>query len=202
MHHYVTAHILSLLTHTWNSSLVCCVPHHGPPHIEKEIHSVVNGGRVGDTAGSCVPLEWTCCRVSLPCAQPLHFSAHYFPRGGSSERHRSQAHTATRAFLMPPVAAHSRSRSWFPHVSFPALPPADFIFCKDTAPSPVLKCSHSCIMTASGRVCPRQRAAQHTCPAENHRSLFPGKLTAQPNLQHPKGPYLPTLINQVTGSFT
>lgn len=77
-----------------------------------------------------------------------------------------------------------------------------FYFCKDTLTSPVFRCSHSCIMTASGRVWPRQRAAQHNCSAENHRSLFPGKLTAQPNLQHSKEPYLPTLINQVTVSFT
>lgn len=110
------------LKHTWNSPLICCMPHHGPPHIEKEIHAVVNGGRVGDTSGSCVPPEWTRCRVCLAGAQPLHFSA-YFPRGGSAERHRSEAHTATRAFLMPAVAAHSRSR--FPYVSFPL--PSDFI---------------------------------------------------------------------------
>lgn len=89
---------LSLLKHTWNSSVVSYMSCHGPPHIKKEIHSVVNEGRVGDTSGSCVPPEWTCCRVCLPCAQPLDFSAHYSPRGGSTERHRSEAHTATHAF--------------------------------------------------------------------------------------------------------
>lgn len=97
-HNTTVQYNVSLLKHTWNSSLVSYMSCHGPPHIKKEIHSVVNGGRVGDTSGSCVPPERTCRRVCLPCAQPLHFSAYYSPRGGSTERHRSEAHTATHAF--------------------------------------------------------------------------------------------------------
>lgn len=139
------------LKHTWNSPLICCMPHHGPPHIEKEIHAVVNGGRVGDTSGSCVPPEWTCCRVCLPCAQPLHFSA-YFPRGGSAERHRSEAHTATRAFLMPAVAAHSRSR--FPYASF-HFRPILFFYAKAKLPHLSSNVRTSCITAANGSVCPR-----------------------------------------------
>lgn len=191
---------LSLLTHTWNSSLICCVPHHGPPHIEKEIHSVFSGGRVGDTAGSYVPPEWTCCRVSLPCAQPLHFSAHYFSEG--RERWASSLSSPHSHSCFSQATSRSSLKIPIPACFFSSTSSGRFYFCKDTPPSPVFKCSHSCIMTASGRVCPRQRAAQHHCSAENHRSLFPGKLTGQPNLQQAKKPYLPTLINQVTVSFT
>lgn len=43
-----------LFKHTWNSSLFCYLPHHGPPQIEKNIHSVCTEGRMGDTAGSCL----------------------------------------------------------------------------------------------------------------------------------------------------
>lgn len=140
------------LKHTWNSPLICCVPRHGPPHIEKEIHSVVNGGRVGDTSGSCVPPEWTRCRVCLPCAQPLHFSA-YFPRGGSAERHRFEAHTATRAFLMPAVAAHSRSP--IPVCFFPLPSDFFFFFAKAKLLHLFSNVRTSCTTTANISVCPR-----------------------------------------------
>lgn len=56
-----------------------------------------------ETGGShcwlvCVSGKDVLLCVCVPCAQPLHISAHYSPRGESSERHRFIAHTATHAF--------------------------------------------------------------------------------------------------------
>lgn len=97
------------LKHTWNSPLICCMPHHGPPHIEKEIHAVVNGGRVGDTSGSCVPPEWTRCRVpSLRSASPL-FSlfSEGWERWASSlwspHSHSCFSHASNRGSLKIPI---------------------------------------------------------------------------------------------------
>lgn len=142
----------------------------------------------------------------LPCEPPLRSASPLFSplfsegrelwasSPSSPHSHSCFSHATSRSSL--------KIKILIPACFFSSTSSGRFYFCKDTAPSPVFTCSHSCIKTASGRVCHRQRATQHNCPAENHRSLFPGKLTAQPNLQHPKGPYLLTLINQVTVSFT
>lgn len=66
-----------LLKHTWSSSVLGYLPHHGPPHIEKKIHPVCTEGRAGVTAGLCVSPEKTCCCMcaflvlSLSTFQPI-----------------------------------------------------------------------------------------------------------------------------------
>lgn len=127
---------------------------HGAPHIKKEIHFVVNEW-VGDTSGSCVPPEWTCCRVCLPCAQPLHFSAHYSPRGGSTERHRSEAHTATHAFPCQPLqlTREPDSRKFLFHNFIQQI-----FLSHQQSPHLFLNVRKSCIIRGTGRICPQQSA--------------------------------------------
>lgn len=92
--------IFFLLKHTWNSSVLCYLPHNCPPQVEKNIHSVYTQGQVGDTAGSAAVClrENPCCSVCFPCAQPLHTFSPLSSRGKSTERHHFKAHTATYSF--------------------------------------------------------------------------------------------------------
>lgn len=136
---------------------------HGPPHIKKEIHSVVNEERVGDTYCECVPPEWTCCGVCRPCAQPLHFSAYYSPRGGSTERHRSEAHTATHAF---PCQQLQLDRDPDPRMFLFHNFIQRILVLHKQSPHLFLNAWTSCIMAENGRTCPQQNGlftAQMPC---------------------------------------
>lgn len=65
--------------HTWCGSLLGYLPHHGPPHVEKKIHSGCNDGRGWESqlARVCVSPEKTCClcvrslRSATPRFSPL-----------------------------------------------------------------------------------------------------------------------------------
>lgn len=168
------------LKHTWNSSLICCMPHHGPPHIEKEIHSVVNGGRLGDTSGSCVPPEWTCCRVcaflllSLSTFQPSIF------RGVGA---------LSVIALKPtqPLVLFSCQQSQLTQedASFPALHLC--YFCKGTTPSPFLKCARR---LHNGSEWKRLSTADYSIIAlQRITKAFFQTLTAQSSLQHTNEAY-------------
>lgn len=200
MHRYVTAHIfISVNTYLEQLSHLLRASPWSPSYWKRNSFCGQRGA-----GGRHRRLVCASRMDVLPCEPPLRSASPLFSPLFSEGRERRAS-----SLLSPhshSCFSHATGRSSLkisiPACFFSSTSSSRFYFYKDTLTSPVFRCSHSCIMTASGRVWPRQRAAQHNCSAENHRSLFPGKLTAQPNLQHSKEPYLPTLINQVTVSFT
>lgn len=115
-----------------------------------------------------------CVCVRLPCAQPLYFSAHYSPRGGSSERHRSEAHTATHAFpcQQSQLTRDPDSRMFLFHNFIQQV----FTFAQ-TILSPIFKCLDKLHND-------KMEGVHSVNAVQIHRSWYPGALTAQPSLQH------------------
>ena len=104
------------------SSAICLTT--DPLKLKKIFILVCKERRQGDTAGWLVCLgekKKTCCSVCVPCAQPLHISAHYSPR----ERALSviilkptQPLMLSHASSQNSFSRLSHSGSWFPHISF------------------------------------------------------------------------------------